>query len=46
MVGFNASTEFMNPRALNQNDYITWGFNTLEHLHNYPFITVRAKAAV
>lgn len=46
MVGFNASTEFMNARALNQNDYITWGFNTLEHLHNYPFITVRAKAAV
>ena len=45
MVGFNASTEFMNPRALNENHYITWGFNTLEHLHNYPFITVRAKAA-
>ena len=45
MVGFNASTEFMNARALNENHYITWGFNTLEHLHNYPFITVRAKAA-
>lgn len=45
MVGFNASTEFMNPRALLKNNYITWGFNTLEHLHNYPFITVRAVAA-
>lgn len=45
MVGFNASTEFMNARALNENHYITWGFNTLEHIHNYPFITVRAKAA-
>lgn len=45
MVGFNASTNFQNPRALLENNYITWGFNTLEHLHNYPFITVRAKAA-
>lgn len=45
MVGFSTATEFFNHRALNENHYLTWGYNTLEHLHNLPFITVRAKAA-
>lgn len=45
MVGFSTSTEFMNPRALNKNTYLTWAYNTLQHLYNLPFITVRAKAA-
>lgn len=45
MTGFSTATEFFNPRALNENHYLTWGFNVLEHLHNLPFITVRAKVA-
>lgn len=45
LVGFTASTEFSNSRALNENHYLTWGFNSLEHLHQYPFIVVRAVPA-
>lgn len=41
MSGFSTATEFWNPRALLSNHYITWGYNTLEHLKQYPFITVR-----
>lgn len=46
MVGFSTATEFFNPRALNQNHYLTWGYNTLQHLYNLPFVTVRAVPAV
>lgn len=45
MVGFSTATEFVNPRALNKNHYLTWGYNTLKHLWQYPFVTVRAVAA-
>lgn len=45
MTGFSTSTEFFNPRALNENHYLTWGYNKLAHLHNLPFITVRVKKA-
>lgn len=43
--GFNASTEFNNARALNQNHYLTWGYGTLNHLYQYPFIRVKAVPA-
>lgn len=45
MVGFSTATEFFNPRALNENHYLTWGYNSLEHLHNLPFVTVRINKA-
>lgn len=41
MSAFEVGTSFFNPRALTENHYLTWGHNTLEHLKNYPFITVR-----
>lgn len=41
MSAFSTATEFFNPRALLSNHYLTWGYNTLEHLKQYPFITVR-----
>lgn len=44
MSAFEVGTSFFNPRALTENHYLTWGHNTLEHLKNYPFITVRAGA--
>lgn len=40
MSGFQVGTSFFNPKALNENHYLTWGHNTLEHLYNYPMITV------
>lgn len=45
MTGFETGTEFFNPRSLTQNHYLIWGYNTLEYLKNYPFITVKAQAA-
>lgn len=45
MSAFEVGTSFFNPRALTENHYLTWGYNTLEFLKNYPFITVRIKAA-
>lgn len=45
MSAFSTATEFWNPRALLSNHYLTWGYNTLEHLAQYPFITVRVKNA-
>lgn len=45
MSAFEVSTEFFNPRSLTNNHYLTWGHNTLEHLKNYPFITVRVTPA-
>lgn len=45
MTGFETGTEFFNPRSLTQTHYLIWGYNTLEYLKNYPFITVKAVAA-
>lgn len=45
MSAFEVGTSFFNPRSLTENHYLTWGYNTLEHLKNYPFITVRVVAA-
>ena len=35
-------TEFFNPRSLTETHYLIWGYNELEHLKNYPFITAKA----
>ena len=45
MTAFETGTEFFNPRSLTQTHYLIWGYNTLEHLKNYPFITVKLQAA-
>ena len=42
MSGFEAGTSFFNPRSLTENHYLTFGHNTLEALHDKPFITFRA----
>ena len=42
MSAFEVGTTFFNPRALCENHYLTWGYNTLEYLKNYPFVTVKA----
>ena len=41
MSGFEVATSFFNPRSLTENNYLTFGYNTLEHLAQYPFITRR-----
>ena len=42
MTAFETGTEFFNPRALTETHYLIWGYNELEYLKNYPFITVKA----
>lgn len=42
MTAFETGTEFFNPRALTNTHYLIWGYNTLESLKNYPFITAKA----
>lgn len=42
MSAFEVGTSFFNPKSLTENHYLTFGHNTLEHLENYPFITVKA----
>lgn len=41
MSSFEVGTSFFNQKSLTENHYLTWGYNTLEYLKNYPFITVR-----
>ena len=41
MSAFEVGTSFMNPKALNENHYLTWGHNTLQHRKDLPFITVK-----
>jgi len=43
MSAFEVGTTFFNPRSLTENHYLTWGYNTLVYLKNYPFITVKAS---
>lgn len=45
MSAFETGTEFYNPRALVSTHYLIWGYNALEHLKNYPFITVKLNRA-
>lgn len=41
MTAFETATDFFNPRALTETHYLIWGYNSLEYLKNYPFITVK-----
>ena len=41
MSAFTTETNFFNPISLTENKYLVWGHNTLEHLKNYPFITLK-----
>ena len=41
MSAFEVGTSFFNPRSLTENNYLTFGHNTLEYLKDKPFITVR-----
>lgn len=45
MSGWETTSEFWNPKSLSSNKYLTFARNTLEHIKNYPFITVKAKTA-
>jgi hypothetical protein len=45
MTAFETGTSFFNPRSLTETHYLIWGYNSLEHLQNYPFITVKAEQA-
>ena len=45
MTAFETGTEFFNPRSLTETHYLIWGYNGLEYLKNYPFITVKAVTA-
>lgn len=45
MTAFETGTSFFNPRSLTETHYLIWGYNKLEHLKNYPFITVKADIA-
>lgn len=42
MSAFEAGTNFFNPRALVDTHYTTFGHNDLQHLHNFPLITIKA----
>ena len=42
MTCFETGSEFFNPRSLTSTHYLIWGYNTLESLKNYPFITAKA----
>ena len=44
LTGFSTSTEFFNQRSLTSTHFMIWGHGTLEHIKNYPFITVKAVA--
>lgn len=41
MSAFSVATSFFNAKSLTENHYLTFGHNTLEHLKNYPFITIK-----
>lgn len=45
MTAFETGTEFYNPRSLTSTHYLIWGYNDLEHLKNYPFVTAKAVHA-
>ena len=45
MSAFSVATSFFNPQSLTDTRMLIFGHNSLQHLHNMPFITVRAKNA-
>lgn len=42
MTAFETGTEFFNARSLTSTHFLIWGYNELEHLKNYPYITAKA----
>ena len=42
---FSVATSFFNPQSLTDTRMLIFGHNSLQQLHNYPFITVRAVNA-
>ena len=42
--GMEAGSSFFNPRSLTENHYLTFAHNTLQALHDKPFITLKASA--
>lgn len=40
MSAFQTGTSFFNPKSLTETQWLTWGYNTLEYLKNYPYITI------
>lgn len=44
MSAFEVSTNFFNPKSLTENNYITWGHNTLERLADRPWVRIMKKA--
>ena len=45
MTAFSTGSSFFNPRSLTTSSFLIWGYNNLEHLKNYPFITVKQVVA-
>ena len=45
MSGFEVTTNFVNGRNLSTNMYLTYGRNSLEHIKEYPYITLTAVEA-
>lgn len=45
MSSFSVTTNFVNGKNLSTNMYLTYGRNTLEHLKEYPYITLTAVEA-
>ena len=41
MSSFRTQTDFFNPRSLTETHFLIWSHNTLEHLKNYPFVTLK-----
>ena len=43
MTAFQTGSNFFNPRSLTETSFLIWGYNDLESLKNYPFITAKAE---
>lgn len=41
MSAFVVETSFFNAKSLTESRFLTWGYNTLETLANYPFVTIK-----
>lgn len=43
MSAFEVGTDFFNAKSLTTNKYLTFGHNTLVHLREYPYITLKSE---
>lgn len=43
MSAFSIGSNFFNAASLTENKYLTWGYNELDYLKEYPFIEVQVK---